>query len=99
MTATAIVRIASRDRSVATMAVPDIVSHPLTARGVIPSLVPGSPAEAPADLGKIVLQAGAVLTGSVEDPEGRPLAGALVRVGRTDELEDWLSGLLGGRAA
>jgi protocatechuate 3,4-dioxygenase beta subunit len=64
---------------------------PVLLRGVVPSLVPGSPAEAPADLGKIVLQAGAVLTGSVEDPEGRPLAGALVRVGRTDELEDWLS--------
>jgi protocatechuate 3,4-dioxygenase beta subunit len=64
---------------------------PVLLRGVVPSLVPGSPAEAPADLGKIVLQAGAVLTGSVEDPEGRPLSGALVRVGRTDELEDWLS--------
>jgi hypothetical protein len=64
---------------------------PVLLRGIVPSLVPGSPAEAPADLGKIVLQAGAVLTGSVEDPEGRPLAGALVRVGRTDELDDWLS--------
>jgi protocatechuate 3,4-dioxygenase beta subunit len=64
---------------------------PVLLRGVVPSLVPGSPAEAPADLGKIVLQAGAVLTGSVEDPEGRPLAGALVRVERPDQLEDWLS--------
>jgi protocatechuate 3,4-dioxygenase beta subunit len=64
---------------------------PVLLRGVLPSVVPGSPAGAPADLGKIVLQAGAVLTGSVEDPEGRPLAGALVRVGRSDELEDWLS--------
>jgi len=50
---------------------------PVLLRGVVPSLVPGSPAGAPADLGKIVLQAGAVLTGSVEDPEGRPLAGAI----------------------
>jgi protocatechuate 3,4-dioxygenase beta subunit len=64
---------------------------PVLLRGLVPTLVPGAPAGAPADLGRIVLQPGAALTGSVEDPEGRPLAGARVRVQRTDELEDWLS--------